>query len=297
VKDFIYLDTDYLNSYLAQINNGLLTKVNEESGDSTQNTEENTEAQNHNKVNGKLGIALASIASEITSDDEYTKTIFSETETARKMVERVMQDNTYELFVKHAKDNNLICEGEKYEIGEYVLINNAKDIFDIGYYQELSEKGNADSLTKCMLMPQEQIIEKLKKEGNNSQQLSIEKKKLVSQQQQFSDIFGLLSTVSKAYSALMPTKCTLFANNTLIPLKENLLRESFKEFYFKYGERLNVFGRITKIGIGFPQSEENQTLINSFRELQNSMIPILQSCGFPVNENTYIMSPIALYFE
>lgn len=296
MRDFIYLDTDCLNSYLAQIDNGLPTKVQSGESNATQTLQESIPPQQHFKVAGKLGIALAGLESEIASDDEVSRTAFRETESGKKIIEKAMQDNIFELFLKHSNEQNLIKEPKLANAGDYILIKSGVKILDIKYIKNFFTKESVEDIVTVSSIQDETKSQSYKSNRQNREFSVLNgeiNKNKAALRNSLKSIGPLLDLTEK----FLPTPCTVFAENCIIPIKPEFMRESVQELSFKYGGRLTAFGRITKIGFKDSTPIESSNSFDAIQSIFDIAEPLLKGLGIAIEDNTKIVSPIALYFE
>lgn len=107
MRRFIYLDTDTLNSYLAQIFDGLVQESETETSKG-----KTTEKQNRFGANltGQIALKLfgKGVDSTAQATYEHLKTVANE-DIVRDVQTKIMHDNAFVQFVSHLQEKSLIC--------------------------------------------------------------------------------------------------------------------------------------------------------------------------------------------
>ena len=139
MKRFLYYNQDSVNSFLAQIENGLLVTEN--------NTAEQTDSQSttigiNSDVSGDLSAKVLGIGAALKgnihandSDTEVATTLI------RNVQEKALHDYAFERIYDHANKEHLINNDDP-KIGDIVLITETPTFLDFNYLEMLfSEKG------------------------------------------------------------------------------------------------------------------------------------------------------------
>lgn len=139
MRQFLYYNHDSINSFLAQIEQGLLLK--KEADETTENTTSSTEKIQSN-VTGDLSAKILGIGASLQGDIKGTN---SDTEIATQMVrniqEKALHDYAFNKVFDYIDTNSLI-NNENPQIGDIVLVNELPTFLDFNYFQALfSENG------------------------------------------------------------------------------------------------------------------------------------------------------------
>lgn len=139
MKRFLYYDDDSINSFLAQIEQGLLT--------SKERTKEHTDTMSSqtditSNITGDISAKVIGLGAALKGNVEATD---SETDVASKLVknvqEKILHDYAFEKVYTYMLTNNLLVSQPK-SIGEIVMINEHPTFLDFEYFQKLfSENG------------------------------------------------------------------------------------------------------------------------------------------------------------
>lgn len=319
MKELIYLDTEYVHSFIAQSEGGLPTTVD------TERTEEITE-QNDKEINkgtesfiegkfklGELEIPLLfkSPTGEITAgikpiNNSSERVSLSQLESGKEIISKKLHDDALERFENNiSKEGNLTEELHEAKEGDFVKITSKFKIIDFGY---LKKAFNGEKLiefqfhdTEKELKSLEEELKKLegKQKGLLKTQLAAMKKEMEQKKKEQLDTFTFLSSGLEYITDILPSESFLMADNIFVPLKDEFLRESSKDLTFKYGAfesrmKVNILGKITRIvdNVELPDFNGKFDFLQ-IGELVNFM---LHSVGV-LNKGDYLISPIAIYFE
>ena len=139
MKRFLYYNEDSVNSFLAQIENGLLVKEN--------NTAEKTESLSttngvKSDVTGDLSAKVfglgASLKGNLHADDSDTEVA---TNLIRSVQEKALHDYAFEKIYDYVQKENLV-NNDNPQIGDIVLMTETPTFLDFNYFKILfSENG------------------------------------------------------------------------------------------------------------------------------------------------------------
>lgn len=312
MKDFIYLDTDYLTSYLSQINDGQIIQkiVSDMEGnhsqleEATETIEKNTELGGG--VSGSIPLTASTEASYSRSKKRispFQKTTFSEFEFGQSLISKTAHDNAFEELLNYAKNNNLI---QNNKVGSYYFGEIPYTLFDLDYFHQLfSSKAvknlAPDSFKTDIEFALEQQIhslnDKLSKTNNNSdiRKINVDLKNLQQQLEEQQNNFSYASII-EGIMEFCPTSCFLINNELLIPLRTNFLRDGYKESIFKYSGQVHLFGKITKQVT--PRTFSSFTTLQDFNFIfEMSIMQLFNSFKTLETDQPFVVSPVAIYFE
>ena len=135
MRRFIYLDTDTLNSYLAQIFDGLI-----QSQEMEKSAGKKKEKQNH--FGSNLGSQIAfklfgkGIDANAQATYEHLKTVAND-EMVRDVQTKIMHDNAFDEFASYLSENGLLGGAN---IGNFISVEDEFYIFDILFKRKRSNK-------------------------------------------------------------------------------------------------------------------------------------------------------------
>lgn len=293
MKRFLYYNQDSVNSFLAQIEQGLLIK----NGTGEENTESFSDTTSiQSDLTGDLSAKVFGIGTSLKGclhgDDAGTEATSS---LIRSVQEKVLHDYAFERVHTHVLENSLINNTDP-QIGDIVLVTETPTFLDFNYFQllfadngavrlanEQNKKTVDDAISKLKAsipkgaqLPVEikQQIDKLKARVNNAEP---ERKELVK------EIEAIRNT--------LPYNRFVMTTNMLIPLDDEYFRDNPDIVAFKYGGNISIFGYVTNI----VSTEETPVRNNDFAQLYDAVNKIMINM-FKGQEKIYIVHPVALYY-
>lgn len=293
MRQFLYYNQDTINSFLAQIEQGLLLKTESEKTKEksilkTQEIQSNITGDLSAKVLG-IGAALKGDIKDSDTDSEVA------TQMVRNIQEKALHDYAFDRILAHLTSNEII-NNENPGIGDVVLIKETPTFLDFNYFQALFSDNGAmklaneqtkkeidkqlaalrHSLPKGQSMP-EAIKIQIKEIENKAKNAEPERKEL-------------LKTI-EAIRNTLPYNRFIMTDNLLVPLTDKYLRDDPDIIAFKYGGNISVLGYVTNI----IDSKEEKKHLNDFAPLYDTVNKIMLSL-FKEKEKIFIVHPIALYY-
>lgn len=298
MKQFLYLDTDIVNSIIAQAEKGLVTAMSNEN--ETSDTEEAAFTSSVD-ASGKLGgsiFKLVQAEADITGKLEGSENGIT-TYASREIVAKTLHDAAFDIAC--SKIPLIIAnQGDQSndETGNYVQLTRVFDFVDFDYLEGLfSASGIIDFLKKseaCQIELEAEKIqattnrEQLRKSGNK---FKSEIKKLIdANSKQYDDILSII----KMMRNIIPYKRMLISNDGyLVPLSDKYFRVDYSDIGFKYGGEITCVGMVTNIiGEDCDPCDQN----NIFATLQHTSNEILRSLLPTKEKNICVIHPIAIYY-
>lgn len=293
MRRFIYLDTDALNSYLAQIFDGLIQSQSEETEDTV-----GKEMQGSVKGTavGELALKLfgKGIDASLEAAYEKLKSVTNE-ETFRDVQTKIMHDNAFDHFFEYLEEKKLLNTGN--EIGKFISIKDDFYIFDVEFYRRLFEKNGFVSFVEELQKSEiEAEFEKKFAELNRTQrrdkesqaQARAEKKATIDKShEEYASIKKLLDMIA----SIIPYPQTLCINTYLVVLNQQHLRDNLSTAAFKYGGKINVVGYITNKVMA--QADTPISVFAGLSQQINSLMKIF----FKNVDEMFIVHPVAIYYD
>ncbi len=292
MRRFIYLDTDTLNSYLAQIFDGLIQS-------------EDSETQHQKKVNkqnsvttslaGKIALKLfgKGVDANAQATYQHLKTV-ADDEMVRDVQTKIMHDNAFDQFMNYLNEHNLLNGAD---VGDFLIVKDEFYIFDIAFYQKLFVKdGFVDMLTQIQDMNTRKEAEKQTEEFAREQRRSkIVQGKVNETVQEALDKnhenWDSLKKMVEMLAAIIPYPRILCISNYAVVLDEKYMRDNISTAAFKYGGKITVVGYITNKVMAQANSP-----ISTFSGIGNSM-NTLTKLFFENIDEMYIVHPVAIYYD
>ncbi|CAM5580762.1 hypothetical protein SAFG77S_09093 [Streptomyces afghaniensis] len=323
MKEIIYLDTGLLNSYIAQIHDGLPTSTNNERNEEVKDSKEMEEGYKSRsffeaKVStGEFEIpwVFKSPSGEILGrfqPGNYSgeKISLSQLESAKEIISKQLHDNALEIFEKHLSNKEeLITDIWKSNMeidGSFVKITKTFKIIDFSYLNSIIQ---TDKLMGLMFMQEEEKIADMesqsKTETNNQiksrQKVLIQqaKSKLDAQKKSMKSSMETTEKSLRYLNEILPTEAFLLMDRVIAPLKNEFLREKSNQLMFKYGNNgssidITLIGKVTSKVKNVEMPNFNSG--NPFFEFPGIINGILSPFGV-IKKGDNIVTPIAIYFE
>lgn len=298
MKQFLYLDTDIVNSIIAQAEKGLVTSTsNETEVSDTEETTSSSTVATTGKIGGSL-LKLVKAEADITGELEGVEN-GATTYASREIVAKTLHDAAFDIACSKIP-LAIVSMGDQSpdETGNYVELTRVFDFVDFDYLEglfavdgviEFVKKSAAEQIeAKAEEIKAETNREQLRKSGNN---FKAEVKKLIAtSNKQYDDIAKII----KVMRSMIPySRMLISSDGYLIPLSDKYFRVDYSDIGFKYGGEITCVGMITNIiGEDFDPCDEN----NIFATLQHTSNEILRSLLPTKEKNICVIHPIAIYY-
>ena len=172
MRRFIYLDTDTLNSYIAQIYDGLV-QTQETETQSSQATDKQSEYTSDLGADADLKVFGKGIEGKMDFTYRHLKET-SNTELISDVQTKLLHDNAFDQLMNYLNKNEHLSN---HNIGDFIEINDEFYIMDLDYYKKIfNDKKFLDFMKKNdrdkiqALLKIQQDIE-LEQEGANSNEI------------------------------------------------------------------------------------------------------------------------------
>lgn len=296
MKQFIYLDTDIVNSIIAQKDKGLVLETASEHEDTTGSDKEKTfSAAVTGSASGgfwKFAQAQAEIdASGELSHNDHSQTVLKEIAT------KTLHDAAFDIAYDQIKKEHCVDLESAY-IGSFVEMSQHFEFVDLEYLDSLLADGGLfdylKSNEKKELESQAngEIAANLSREQQRKAEKEIKKQidALISENnKKYEDIQQIIKIIRQIipYSRLLVS-----SDGYLVPLEDKFFRDNPKTMGFKHGGDITCVGYITNI-IGetsIPGSD------NVFSQLQYAVNQVLISILPTKEKDLFVVHPIAIYY-
>ena len=298
MKQFLYLDTDIVNSIIAQSEKGLIQEQSEENGsDKKKDTHISGSMEGSGTAGGSF-LKLAKAEANLSLSGELGKEYVSST-ASREIISKVLHDAAFDIAYGYIKPQKLsVGKNDSGEYGDYVELTRVFDFVDMDYLEKLfSKNGLIDFLKKNDKEKIETEASRATGGMNRAQLRSTEKtikselKKLIAESdKQYDDIHDTIV----AFRQLMPyARMMISYDGYLIPMDDQYFRIDPQNLGFKYGGEITCVGMITNI-IGADTNPNDPK--NMFATLQFTVNEALRKI-LPTNkENLCVIHPIAVFY-
>lgn len=298
MKQFLYLDTDIVNSIIAQSERGLVKEQSEENESNKSNDMRISGSVEASGVSEGSFLKLAKAEASLSLSGELGKEYISGS-ASREIISKVLHDAAFDIAYTYIQPQKYVVgknNTDKY--GDYVELTRVFDFIDIDYLENLfSPNGLVDFLKKNSKEKIETEVGKVASAGNREQlrasgkTIKTELKKLIADSnKQYDDIHDIIV----AFRQLVPyTRMLISRDGYLIPMDDNYFRINPNNFGFKYGGEITCVGMITNI-IGTDTSQRDPN--NIFATLQFTANNALRTILPTDASNLYMIHPIAVFY-
>ena len=299
MKQFLYLDTDIVNSIIAQSEQGLITQFSNESETGTNKSKElSVELQGKANTNASFfKLAKAEVEGSLGIGFDATR---SNHDTYREIANKTLHDAAFDFAYEYIEPKEyLLGATNSDEYGDYIKLNRVFDFVDLSYLERIfSKEGLLDYLKKDAKKKIDDQVQEaeasLTKEQLKATKKVIKEKALQiikSLNQEYDDIHDILTM----YSSLLPySRMLISTDGYLIPLEDKYFRINPTNLGFKYGGDITCVGVITNI-IGEDTNPEDEK--NIFATLQFNVNEMLRAILPTKEKNICVVHPIAVYYE
>lgn len=295
MRRFIYLDTDTLNSYIAQIYDGLVQS--EEKEKQTFHDEKN---ENAHQILGDAGADFKILGKGIEGKIGYAYSNLKDTsnmELIRDVQTKMLHDNAFDQLVEYLQDKKLLLGGE---IGDFIEIYDSFYIMDLDYYNKIfgdkkilqimksGERGKIEAQLKVLQDAELQLP------NANTNEINKKYKALSQAKIKESDAsFDSIKEIIELLITLIPYRKTLCIGDNMVVLNDKYMRDEINMASFKYGGKIKVLGYITNQIGKTDKNNSNQPVFASIGNILNETMLSF----FTGTQNLKIIHPIAVYYD
>lgn len=297
MRRFIYLDTDTLNSYIAQIYDGLV-QTQETETQSSQTSDKQSERTSNIGADTDLKVFGKGIEGKIDFTYQHLKDT-SNTELISDVQTKLLHDNAFDQLMNYLNQNNLLSN---HNIGDFIEINDEFYIMDLDYYKKIfGDKKFLDFLKKSQrdkiqaLLKIQQDIE-LSQEGANFNEIkknytNLSKSKCAESDKSYDDIKDIIDMLY----TLVPYRRTLCIADNMVVLNDKYMRDNINMTSFKFGGKIKVLGYITN-RIETATDTDESSDVSPLAQVGIGLNQIMLSF-FGQQSSLNIVHPIAIYYE
>lgn len=296
MKQFIYLDTDIINSIIAQKEKGLVLEIASEHEDTAGN--EKSKAGSIT-LDGSVGGGIwkfAQAQAELSGSGNLTLNSHSQT-VLKEIATKTLHDAAFDIAYEQIH-NEYDMDPQSADLGSYIELTQTFEFVDLGYIESLfSESGFISFLKKTEGEKiEQQVSQSFYKELNRGQQrknegeLKKEVKRLVTaSNKKYDDIAEII----KAIRQIIPyNRMLVSSEGYLIPLEDKYFRDNPQTMGFKHGGYITCVGYITNV-IGETSTSSSD---NVFTQLQDMVNQALVSLLPTKEKDLFVVHPIAIYY-
>lgn len=289
MRNFIYLDTDFLASFMAQKNDGLEIIRNIESDTHVRSLNGTPTTAEKQSVNLTGNVAL--VKSDITMEKsiESGLNINESSELYKEAVSRILHDNVFNYFQNYLENNSEYCvtTPTKNSIGKYINSNGEFEVFNISALENICDQKFLKEIFSLV-----ETIQSISSVSSPVNFKNINQYKVPTEIQNASILCSKVATIFKT---IFPVDTVMMMGNMMIIINDKYLREDIRTISFKYSGSVNIIGVINRV---YENIDKKST--SPFMEVLNSVsvcgIEIVNALCNKRSEEIYIVTPIAIYF-
>ncbi len=288
-KDYIYLDDEFLNSHLAQLEKGLLVKEQTERGVESTDTTSFTHSMTTG-LDGFFGLG-AKIQSEICEGDNNVKSDFT-----KNMVENVLNDYAVDLLIEDCSTNGLLRNIKQSNEGDFILSSSKFQIYDFEYLESITNPQRLAPILNQSIPPIAPGPQATKQERIEYQK----QLKLYNDSSKMPKEFETLHNLSVFANTLFRDSVLLKLNAGLAICKRNKLRlnKAQTSFENESDRKIKVFGVVSATKKEtHPDGDVPALKIDELDKIPSIMFDVTLSNLNMLYKNDKIIKPIAIYFE
>ena len=300
MRQFLYLDTNLVDSIIAQQGKGLIDSI-------TTEKENGTEKKHTQGINvegsGEGGVKVWKLAdaeaklSIVGSIDGSSST----SDATREIIAKTLHDAAFDMAYEAIHPIDIQLGNEDADPGTYIEMKRVFDFIDFDYLEKLFskdgivkflEKEEKDKINNTMSKYKESNLNREQKRHNVGKNIDKKTADLLKQcDQKYKNSQELISALGK----IIPFNRMLVSyDGYLIPVEDKYFRINPTTLGFMYGGEIKCVGMITNI-IGRDTNPNDES--NVFATLQFSVTEFLRQILPTKEDNLYVVSPIAIYYE
>lgn len=298
MKHFVYLDTDLINSYLAQIHGGLVNVISTEKQSKQTNTLTQKKIPSINASKFIMGI-FKFLSFEYTRTNNYLEeiTTISQTEAGKEILSKIIHDNSYDRLIDYLTNENRIKNydnNSSLKVGEYLILQGKFRMIDLSIISKLFNEGFKNIYSFINSGQLENISYTFNRQQRRSKEFKNAQKNMQqSIEYDLKALDSMLATIN-FISKMLPSDKYIIYDNIFIPLKEKYLREDYTSIRYKYSTNSFITGQITgdiKSIMDFSPNNDLDQALKALDEITLELFNLLS-----ISEDFLIMNPIAWYF-
>lgn len=291
MKQFIYMNTDIINSYVSQLNGGLIVGSHTEVSDST--TQSNTENISNQGDKGTFkGNLFGLLQGGLETQDESVtdSTAIIQSQSGRELIDKIIHDNSFNQVNSYLEKENFIKTSFEGELGDYIKLKGNYEIWDLEHLLNILDDKFIKLFTEFSIGDEIEAFKNKKGKLPNNSDIKNIKKESNESMIRTRDVLELCKRI-------LPCTKFMLMEGMFIPIDERFLRESIHSIRFKYDGEITVIGKYT----GHYKKEKNNNeescnFSDIFESIEN-LVEIFLEGTTNIPPKTKVLDPIALYFE
>ena len=299
MKQFLYLDTDIVNSIIAQAEKGLINEFSRETthNDSTSKSD-SVETEASTGIKAKI-LSLFEAETKLAISGGWNSTD-TQGSASREIASKSLHDAAFNIAYEHINPHNANIDHSFDECGNYIEITRVFTFVDLDYLTNLfSEDGLIDYMKKQTIETIEKKVDEKVSVIPNSQQnknsknsiKQIKRDAIKESEKEYNDMRDAMSMIEK----ILPcSKMLISYDGYLIPFDDKYFRIDPETIGFRYDGEMTCVGMITNI-IGVDTKPVDNDDV--FSTLQYMVNETLRSILPSKEQNLCVIHPIAVYYK
>lgn len=296
MKQFIYLDTDTVNSIIAQKEKGLVLETASEHEDTAGKESTKTGSVSVDGSTGGGIWKLVQAQAELNGTGGLELNSHSQT-VLKEIATKTLHDAAFDIaYEQIAKEHDL--KADNIDFGSFVELTQVFAFVDLVYIDGLFSEGEfINFLKKSEKEKKNQLLDESVAEGLNREQQRKNSGEIKREKQKVFDAvdkqYDELVEIIKAIRKMIPySRMLVSSDGYLIPLEDKYFRDNPQTMGFKHGGDVTCVGYVTNV-IGksvVPLSG------NIFSQLQSMVNQVLVSLLSTKEKELFVVHPIAIYY-
>lgn len=307
MKDYIYLDEEFLNSVLAQYEEGLISSFSKESG-SAGVRQESSETMTEGGIDGIVSIG----AKYIKGVKEQSGTELTESQS--RTIDYVLKDYGVDILLDklddYEKKKNSIQDADE---GDFVVLSSSFQIYDFNLIANISAQKNMSVFkkepTEINQSELKEIRNKLRVMRSKGKLTLEQKNEIVKLEKQihiaenggFDDKnFNIINKASSFANEIFDNDIIICGEKLLMICKRSNFRMNKAELSFltESSRKIKIIGRVIAIQSTIhPTGDFNEIKENELNKIPSIFHDVFLSSFGMLKSNDRILRPIALFFE
>lgn len=295
MKQFIYLDTDMVNSIIAQKDKGLVLETASEHEDTTGKERTTTGVLSANgSASGGIW-KFAQAQADLSGSFELTGNKHSQT-VLKEIATKTLHDAAFDIAYSHIT-SEYDTKQEDATLGSFIELCQEFEFVDLTYIEGLLAKEGLISFlkkteaeeiknaieTECAILNRDQ-------KRKSDQEIRKEVQRLVAENnKKYDDIVEIVHAIRH----MIPYDRMLVASNGfLIPLEDKYFRDNPETMAFKHGGIITCVGYISNI-VGESRSPNSENVFSQLQTIVNQSLVTMLTMH---EKDLYVVHPIAVYY-
>lgn len=265
MKQFIYYNSAFINSFIAQLEDGLPVLRSKEAGNVDSSGLSNSKTKAPSTLKGSFGVPpIATIEGTTSGDSVSSMETKSISESYTEIINQKMDDNIFDHFLEH------ILPSCQLENDDFVKINGDIKMINLSYYADLIDEDFGN------------IIQQFAKSSGKSER------------QYIKNGINNFNRMMRLLQKMMPSNILLLGNEYLAPIEEKFLRDDHKLIPYKYKNPTTLIGKVVGPLNELNSFDKDLPLLSELKtNIETMQEDLFNHLG--VSYKTKVIFPIAWY--